>query len=156
VRYVVRYVLLLAGTFLLGSGCAHGWSWYVGGLAYPESVAGTQRQMGVMVGGMILLGCALIGAGIGSWKQARLEGLFLGLICGPLGVIAAFFPDNRSKCPQCSARLDATARACPHCQTVLALREPNPRTNSEGWDNRNVERDRRRADWRAGGKTKGR
>jgi hypothetical protein len=148
-------VLLVLGTLLIGLGISYCWDWFSGGAAYPKSIAGSPGQLYVMLGGLILLGCGLLGAGIGSWKQARLEGLFLGLIGGPLGVIAAFIPDNRPKCPQCSGRYHKTSRSCPRCQAVFALRKPETQADADAWDNRSADADQRQADWMAGGRKKG-
>lgn len=157
----MRYVCLLVGMLFLGLAASYGWSWYVSGLVYPGSIGGTRYQLCVMIGGMILLGCGFTAAGIGGWKQAGLKGLFLGLICGPFGVIAAFFLDNRPKCLQCSGRLDSTARICPHCHAAFAPRKPSTKTdwdgpkNSDGPKKRNTEADQQHTDWMAGGRRKG-
>ena len=59
--------------------------------------------------------CGILGAVVGSGKQSTAEGGFLGLIFGPLGVIAAFALDNRPKCPACGGRLNGEVRKCQHC-----------------------------------------
>jgi hypothetical protein len=141
----VRFVYLLVGLILLGLAGGQVWNWYASEF-YPESIAGTQRQMCVMVGCLILLGCAFSAAGIGSWKHAGLEGFCLGLVGGPMGLIAAFLPDNRPECPQCGGRLDATARICHRCQARISAPQRNTKATLDSQKNRNAEADRRHAD----------
>jgi hypothetical protein len=151
----MRYVLLLAGMLFLGLGLSHCWNWCTGGVDYPTSICGTQRQMCVMIGGMLLVGCGLLAAGIGGWKQAKLEGLLLGLVGGPIGVVVAFFPDNRQKCPQCAGRLPARAGVCPHCQAEFRARHRDTKSDPQGVENRRSATEERNADWMARGKKKG-
>jgi len=63
--------------------------------------------------------CAILGALVGSQKQAGFEGGLLGFFFGPLGVIVAFAIDKRPRCPNCSGRLDASPRVCQHCHAAL-------------------------------------
>jgi len=63
--------------------------------------------------------CALLGAIVGSAKQSSGAGFVLGLLFGPLGVIAAFAMDGRRQCPACAARLNQGARKCAACGAVL-------------------------------------
>ena len=107
-----------------------------------------------MIGGMILLGCAFLAAGIGSWKQAGLEGLFLGLVCGPLGVVAALVPDNRRICLKCSGRLGAKARTCPDCQAEFDPRKSSATADFGDAKKTNAAVDQWHADWMAGRKGK--
>ena len=65
------------------------------------------------------LACAFLGAVIAQQKQAGIAGLFLGLIFGPLGVLAAFALDWRLQCYKCLGRLEGRASVCPHCRTEL-------------------------------------
>ena len=63
--------------------------------------------------------CAILGAIIGSRKDASGAGFLMGLIFGPLGVIAAFAIDNRSSCPHCGGRLNGRPQVCQHCQRSI-------------------------------------
>lgn len=60
--------------------------------------------------------CACIAWLIGSRKGAHLLGLFLGLLLGPLGILAAIaMKGNRKQCPSCKEWVHKEARTCPHC-----------------------------------------
>ena len=63
--------------------------------------------------------CAILGAIIGGRKDASGAGFLLGLIFGPLGVIAAFAMDSRSSCPHCGGRLNGRPQVCQHCQRSI-------------------------------------
>ena len=73
--------------------------------------------MEIIVGFWIV--CGIVGAIIGSAKNAGPAGFALGLLLGPLGVIAAFILDNRRKCPQCKGRVDDGAQICQHCHSAI-------------------------------------
>ena len=66
--------------------------------------------------------CAFLGALIASRRKASLGGFVLGLLFGPLGVVAAFALDGRDQCPKCGTRLDSNGEICPSCKTELAWR----------------------------------
>jgi hypothetical protein len=68
--------------------------------------------------------CAILGYVIGSAKNSGAEGLALGLLFGPLGVIAAFALDNRPQCRSCLGRIDPAARVCPHCTAAIVVNDP--------------------------------
>lgn len=59
--------------------------------------------------------CGIAGAIVGSAKNAGAGGFVLGLLLGPIGVIAAFSLDGRRQCPKCGTRLNAGASVCPQC-----------------------------------------
>jgi len=63
--------------------------------------------------------CGMLGAMIGSAKQAAATGALVGFIFGPLGVIAAFAVDGRPRCPQCQVRIDGKPNECPQCGAAL-------------------------------------
>lgn len=64
--------------------------------------------------------CGFVGAIIGSAKQSGFAGFLLGLILGPLGLLAAFMVDGRAKCPTCAGRLHSGSRLCHHCGQPIA------------------------------------
>jgi hypothetical protein len=53
--------------------------------------------------------------------------VLLGLLFGPLGVLAAFALDARATCPRCYGRIDAEAYICMYCHTPLRKREEEDR-----------------------------
>lgn len=59
--------------------------------------------------------CGILGAIIGSFKNAGDIGGMLGAAFGPLGVIGVLAIDGRPQCPKCGGRLDGTPEVCPHC-----------------------------------------
>ena len=62
----------------------------------------------------------ILGCVVGSQKDAPGAGVALGLIFGPLGLIAALSLDGRPMCPQCKGRLNGRASVCPYCHKSLA------------------------------------
>ena len=70
--------------------------------------------------GFLVIPCAVLGCVVGTRKNAAAEGLVLGLIFGPLGVIVTFAIDKRPQCYQCAGRLDDQPKVCPHCRAELA------------------------------------
>lgn len=58
----------------------------------------------------------LIGAVVGSSKEAGAAGFGLGLLLGPIGCIIAAFIDGRPRCPICRERVSTGTQLCPHCQ----------------------------------------
>ncbi len=63
--------------------------------------------------------CGILGAVIGSFKNAGDIGGILGATFGPLGVIGVLAIDGRPQCPKCGGRLDGTPEVCPHCHARL-------------------------------------
>lgn len=63
--------------------------------------------------------CGVLGSVIASGKNAAGIGFILGLLFGPLGLIAAFVIDNREKCAACGTRVDQDASICPQCSATL-------------------------------------
>jgi hypothetical protein len=63
--------------------------------------------------------CGVVGAIIGSRRNAEGLGFFLGVLFGPLGAIAAFALDNRPPCPECHNKIDKGVRVCSACRVQL-------------------------------------
>lgn len=63
--------------------------------------------------------CGILGAIIGSFKNAGDVGGMLGATFGPLGVIGVLAIDGRPQCPKCGGRLDGKPGVCPHCRGRL-------------------------------------
>lgn len=61
--------------------------------------------------------CGLLGYVIGMNKEAGKTGLWLGLLFGPLGLLAAAPVDRRAPCPSCGTRLNGRPSLCPGCRT---------------------------------------
>ena len=82
--------------------------------------------LGNSTGGMLRFAVVLwlispfFGWYVGSMKQAQDGGLVLGLLLGPIGVVAAGLLDNRPLCPRCGGRVNGTIEApfpvCQHCR----------------------------------------
>jgi len=66
--------------------------------------------------------CAIIAALIGDRKGEGVAGFLLGLLLGPLGIIAAALSrGNRMNCPYCKELINKKATVCPHCQREIEL-----------------------------------
>lgn len=63
--------------------------------------------------------CGLLGAVVGAPRERAGLGFFLGLLFGPLGVIATFALDGRQPCPMCRNRINTGATLCPACRSPL-------------------------------------
>lgn len=63
-----------------------------------------------------LIVCGICGVIVSHPRNASHIGFWLGLLLGPLGVLAAFRLDCRRKCYRCATRLDDDAEVCPGCQ----------------------------------------
>jgi hypothetical protein len=74
---------------------------------------------------------ALLAAWIGGRKEAVLPGTFLGLLLGPLGVVAILAIDIRPRCFQCGGRLGGRPTICPRCQFPLGWIGDRPTTREE-------------------------
>lgn len=70
-----------------------------------------------LVGGWLV--CAAVAAIVGSARNAGGKGFLLGLLLGPLGILAAFAIDGREQCPHCGGRLNGRPQLCQHCQSHL-------------------------------------
>jgi len=68
----------------------------------------------------------ILGAIIGSFKNAGPIGGLLGLGFGPLGVIGALAIDGRPQCSKCRGRLDGKPEVCPHCHVRLVVHKTSP------------------------------
>lgn len=65
---------------------------------------------------VIWLVCGIIAAVIGARKGSGCFGFFLGILLGPLGIIAALVTKgNRKPCPYCKELMHHDAVVCPHC-----------------------------------------
>jgi hypothetical protein len=91
--------------------------------------------------------CIIAGAFAGSGKRAALPGAFLGMVLGPLGVIAALGLDHRRECPICTGKVDMHRDGkaiCQYCRTPVYWRpltgEPLPhRAEQPNEQNRTTE-----------------
>ncbi len=71
-------------------------------------------------GVLVWLACGVAGYYAARERDAGSGGAGLGLLLGPLGVIAALGLDERPKCPDCSGRLDGKGKKCQWCQRELS------------------------------------
>ena|ERR1051325_5771616 len=75
--------------------------------------------------------CGIYGSEIGKQKQAGTEGFWIGILLGPVGVIAAGFFDRRPRCPECGGALNNTKtklyRICQHCKCDLMRDDASPK-----------------------------
>ena len=64
-------------------------------------------------------GSPILGAMIGRRREAAFAGVMIGLLFGPLGVVAALGLDDRPQCSHCHGRLKTIdlrmPKRCPHC-----------------------------------------
>ena len=67
--------------------------------------------------------CAILGAIAGKDREASDVGMLLGLIFGPLGLIATLGIDGRKCCPECRGRVPSGAKVCRSCRIPLAWRD---------------------------------
>lgn len=64
--------------------------------------------------------CAFLAMGFGARRGEGGVSLFLGLLFGPFGVLAAYFTKGTYQpCPFCRELRHPQATACPHCQRDL-------------------------------------
>ena len=69
---------------------------------------------------LLWLVCGSIAAAIAQKKGEGVLGFVVGLIFGPIGIIAAIFSKGKLKeCPYCKERINKKAIRCPHCQKDL-------------------------------------
>lgn len=61
----------------------------------------------------------IVGRIVGEKRDAKFEGFILGLFLGPLGLLMAFFVDNRPQCQRCRSRVDRKASLCPSCRRPI-------------------------------------
>jgi hypothetical protein len=77
------------------------------------------------------LGCALLGAMVGSRKGNPGIGFFLGLLFGPLGVLLTLLARGSHQCPHCKSDIDPKATTCPKCgKDCATARAPAPKQMS--------------------------
>lgn len=69
----------------------------------------------------------VLGFLIAKDKEAGCLGALLGFLLGPFGLIAAFFIDQRPRCPKCYEHVHVNSSVCPHCRNPIA---PSAITNS--------------------------
>jgi hypothetical protein len=64
--------------------------------------------------------CGIISAAIGQKKGEGCASFFIGIILGPIGILAALLSKgNRRKCPFCKELIIKGAVKCPKCQSDL-------------------------------------
>lgn len=66
---------------------------------------------------IVLLASAVAGWFAAVDKNAGTQGALLGLLAGPLGVIAALGLDRRRACRTCGGKLNGKPQVCPHCKS---------------------------------------
>lgn len=66
--------------------------------------------------------CVLIAAGVGFARRRTIEGILLGGLFGPLGIVMTLLLGYRYRyaCPDCGTGVFKSARRCPACRTPLA------------------------------------
>jgi hypothetical protein len=62
----------------------------------------------------------VLGFLIAKDKEAGCLGALLGFLLGPFGLIAAFFIDQRPRCPKCYEHVHVNSSVCPHCRNPIA------------------------------------
>ena len=63
----------------------------------------------------------LVGYLIGNSRGRGTEGVFFGLLLGPIGwIITLLFPEAGAKCPECKGVVPTGARRCKHCGVVFS------------------------------------
>jgi len=67
----------------------------------------------LIVGGWLV--CGVLGAIIASGKNAGGSGFALGVLFGPLGLLAAFAVDRRRQCDKCGGRVNGAPEVCQRC-----------------------------------------
>ena len=73
----------------------------------------------------VLMGiiCGPLGLIAGLMKDRVLEGLFAGLLLGPFGLLWIVLIGGRKTCPFCRNRVHDKAVVCQHCQRDLSGEE---------------------------------
>ena len=79
----------------------------------------------------LALACAVLGTIMGNYRNASGTGLVLGLIFGPLGLIAMLAVDRRPQCPTCRARINEGGSRCAACRQPLVWDDSGPVTPEE-------------------------
>ena len=65
----------------------------------------------------IWLICGIIAAIIGQKKGEGCAAFILGVLLGPIGILATVASKgNRKECPNCKEMINKKATVCPHCQ----------------------------------------
>ena len=71
--------------------------------------------MGLLV--LVSVVCGIIGALIGRAKNREGEGVALGCLLGPIGLLVGLLmKDKSTRCPACKEKIQAGASICPHCR----------------------------------------
>lgn len=65
--------------------------------------------------------CGILGAIVGSYREATVFGGALGLLFGPIGIVVAFALDGRRACSQCRGKVARGAVVCPHCHARYSV-----------------------------------
>ena len=96
-----------------------------------DSLAPADQMTLIVFGITAWVICAFIGAGIGKSKGRALDGFFLGLFLGPVGIIItallsqsdqlianqqAAKRSQHRQCPHCKEDMKRQAGTCPHCR----------------------------------------
>ncbi|MGE0605502.1 MAG: hypothetical protein AB7O62_00140 [Pirellulales bacterium] len=77
---------------------------------------------------LLWIGCAIAGYVAAHSRSAGSGGLILGVLLGPIGVLAALGLDGRPLCPHCGGRLDGRGKKCQWCAIALVWHQ-----SAEGW-----------------------
>jgi hypothetical membrane protein len=65
----------------------------------------------------------IVGAMIGKQKGEGFLGFIIGMLLGPIGILAVLFSSgNRKVCPACKEHIHRDATRCPHCREELKER----------------------------------
>lgn len=75
--------------------------------------------------------CGIVGGIIANSKGAGVQGFILGLMLGPLGVLAAFAVDGRMACTRCGTKLNGRPQICPQCHEPVAHGLDSPDSASD-------------------------
>ena len=68
---------------------------------------------------LLWVASGIAGTFAGHRRQACEGGFLLGILLGPVGVIAALGLEGRPQCPRCAGLLDGRGKICQHCHVPL-------------------------------------
>lgn len=74
---------------------------------------------GLVCAAVFWMTCVLAAGLIGEQRGSYRGGIILGLLLGPLGIVATLGMDWRAQCGNCGGRIDGTPKVCPHCRVEL-------------------------------------
>mgnify|MGYP001550901652 CR=1 FL=1 len=76
--------------------------------------------------------CGAVGAMIGDRKGMAGQGLVMGFVLGPIGIVLALTSTgNRRACPYCRELVDPAAVVCAHCRRGIVPVAPAPMSRAE-------------------------